>query len=103
MSDAVMPGLGAVIDVESHQKSPGVTVELAQIEKRRNECVKKMEDVLGSYTKRMMHTRQSGTMSSAEKVWIASLSRKPHGPQYRDVRNGAAIEGWFWRLVTLFR
>lgn len=29
-------------------------MELAQIEKRRDECVKKMEDVFGSYTKRMM-------------------------------------------------
>ena len=40
-----MPGLDAVIDVESKQRTPGVIVELAQIEKRRNECVKKMEDV----------------------------------------------------------
>ena len=101
-----MPGLDAVIDVESNQRTPGVTVELAQIEKRRNECVKKMEDVFGSYTKRVMDTRQSGTMSRTEKVYIAGLShwsRKPHGPQYRDFRNGAAVEGWFWRLVTLFR
>ena len=66
-----MPGLDAVIDVESKQRTPGVIVELAQIEKRRNECVKKMEDVRCFsllYKTRHGHTAEWNNVSRGEGV-----------------------------------
>jgi len=52
-----------MIDIESNivLKRRERLLELAQMQKRKDECVKKREDLLGSYTKRMMDTRHGFT------------------------------------------